>query len=559
MLKRWMRKVGLALTDQFLFSGSGFLLSIMAARWMTPAQYGSYALAFSVFLFASSFHNAIILEPMGVLGPASYARHLPAYIARLIKLHTFVALGLTSLILVGAGLVFILSRNATLAMSLCGASLAVPCVLLSWLLRQSAYLDHRPNLAACGGATYGVVLTTVLFGLHKWGWMSPFSAFLSQIVAGIAAAVVMTWLIRPDTRPTPEVSLSAILSQHWKYGRWVILTAFVYWLSGQSYYFIAAGVLGISEVATMRALQNLLLPLSQFLMSLSLLAVPWASTRFASNDRTLFERTIRKVSLLFAATGVLYLALTVSFGQLALDLLYGGKYDGSGMLLPILALSGSLIAVAQGPTIGLRAMQAPAGVFVGYAVSGGIALVIGVPMTRYWGLHGAAAGMAISSASFLLTVGYRYYAHLDSIFGVQPEGDPICPEEELRVAWLLPSMARAFCWQPLLRAFSDRVSECVIYTGVWPGFLSGYETLDVRVLSGFKFTAFKRNEEGYYRGVFLTPLRYRTGVISLSSQRPVCFGLQLVDCNRRYSQSDDQLPRNYFVGGRVAQCYIPRL
>ena len=102
----WIGRGALALTDQALFSGAGFLLSLLLGRWLTPAQYGAYALAFSVFLFASSFHNSLILEPMGVIGPASYKQNLPAYIAKLVKLHGYVALGLAFLMMVAAGGVF---------------------------------------------------------------------------------------------------------------------------------------------------------------------------------------------------------------------------------------------------------------------------------------------------------------------------------------------------------------------------------------------------------------------------------------------------------------------
>ena len=247
MLKNrvWIGRGALALTDQALFSGAGFLLSLLLGRWLTPAQYGAYALAFSVFLFASSFHNSLILEPMGVIGPASYKQNLPAYIAKLIKLHGYVALGLAFLMMVAAGGVFIFSRNSTLAGALCGASIAIPCVLLSWLLRQSAYLDHRPALAARGGATYAAVVVLSLFILYFTRSLNPFTAFITIAAAGTVAGFVMMALIRPEfDAPAAIAHMRTILSQHWVYGRWVIVTALVYWLSWQAYTFIVAAMLG---------------------------------------------------------------------------------------------------------------------------------------------------------------------------------------------------------------------------------------------------------------------------------------------------------------------------
>jgi len=45
----WTGKGGLAVVDQALFAGSNFLLSILLARWLTPAEYGAFAVADAVF------------------------------------------------------------------------------------------------------------------------------------------------------------------------------------------------------------------------------------------------------------------------------------------------------------------------------------------------------------------------------------------------------------------------------------------------------------------------------------------------------------------------------
>ena len=503
---RWIKKGGLALTDQLLFSGGGFILSLLVARWLSPQEYGGYALAFSVFLFASSFHNAIILEPMGVIGPTSYAENLPAYVGRLTRLHTYVA-GLLSLIIaIAAAVIFAHSGNGLLALPLLGVSFALPFVLLSWLLRQAAYLDHRPEMAVRGGATYAAALLLSLGAIHALGRFSSFMAFGVQVVAGTAAAVVMHFLLRPDSSPNTEITLGKIFARHWTYGRWVVMTTFVYWLSGQAYLFIAAGFLGMTEAATLRALQNFLLPLSQLVTCLTFLVIPWVAARFAKTEMHEFQGTIIKVSLLFTALGVVYFLFVIGFGSYAIKLIYSGKYLGSSSLLPILAISGGLIAAAQGPAIGLRAMQQPSGVFYGYAVSGGVSLAVGIPITRLWGLKGAVIGIAISSASFLVAVAWRYLVVLKrSSRGLAERSKPM--RSDLRIAWLLPTMARAFYWQPLLKAFTQFYPDTIVFTGIWPGFLPGYESLNVKILPGLKFTEVKPQGEGYSQGYFRPPLR----------------------------------------------------
>ena len=47
----WLTKGCLAVADQGVFAVSNFLLNILLARWLAPADYGAFALAYSVFLF----------------------------------------------------------------------------------------------------------------------------------------------------------------------------------------------------------------------------------------------------------------------------------------------------------------------------------------------------------------------------------------------------------------------------------------------------------------------------------------------------------------------------
>jgi hypothetical protein len=39
----WAKKAGLAVLDQGLFTGSHFIINVLLARWLEPAQYGAFA------------------------------------------------------------------------------------------------------------------------------------------------------------------------------------------------------------------------------------------------------------------------------------------------------------------------------------------------------------------------------------------------------------------------------------------------------------------------------------------------------------------------------------
>src|ERR1035438_3487461 len=89
-LKGWMPWVGkgsLAVLDQGLFAISNFLINVLLARWLAPADYGAFALAYSVFLLLLVFHNAMFSGPMLVFGPGKYRERFPEYLGILLRGH----------------------------------------------------------------------------------------------------------------------------------------------------------------------------------------------------------------------------------------------------------------------------------------------------------------------------------------------------------------------------------------------------------------------------------------------------------------------------------------
>src|SRR6185436_2674834 len=85
--RRWRMRVTWSLVDQALISGSGFLLNILIARWVPPAEYGLFAVAYAGFVVASGIHTSLLVEPMSVLGAARPSSELASYLGRLMSGH----------------------------------------------------------------------------------------------------------------------------------------------------------------------------------------------------------------------------------------------------------------------------------------------------------------------------------------------------------------------------------------------------------------------------------------------------------------------------------------
>ena len=403
----WVGKGSLAVLDQGLISGSNFLIGILLARWLVPEQYGAYALAFSIFLFVSGFHNALLLEPMSVFGPASYGKCLVAYLGRLLRLHFVLAFFLAGLVVACITVLHYFTADRALTSALWGVCIATPLILFFWLCRRAAYINLAPSLAARGASAYCFVLICLLLLIKRVGWLSGFTAFLIQSLAATAAAILLLPSLRSKLNSQSGPSSSEVVRQHWRYGRWAVATQFVYWLSGNAYYVLVAAFLRMQDVAALRALQNFTLPFAQFLSAVSLLLLPWASARFAEEGRVGFQRRIRQITLLFTAMASAYYAVLWLFGGRIMAILYAGRYTDFAYLLPLVAAPVVVLAVSQGSTIAVQAMAAPAEVFLAYSVSGILTILAGVALARYWGLAGALIGILTSSLGFCIVITWR--------------------------------------------------------------------------------------------------------------------------------------------------------
>lgn len=408
----WLGKGSLAVLDQGLISGSNFLVGIVLARWLVPEQFGAYALAFSIFLFLSGFQNALFLEPMSVFGPGTHRMCLPAYLGKLLGLNLAVTFFLSFILGIGIVSLYFFNTNHALTPALIAVCIGMPLVLSFWLCRRAVYLELAPGLAAVSASGYCLVLIFLLVIIRRLGWLSSFTAFVIQAVAALAAAVVLLVFLKPqfDSRTGPATS--AIVGQHWRYGRWAMGSVFVYWLSGSAYYVIVGAFLRISDVAALRALQNFTLPFAQLMTALGLLALPWASGRFAEEGRLGFQRRIQQITMLFTGGACAYFAVIWLLGGRLIGVLYAGRYTEFAYLLPLVAAPIVITAASQGSNIAVMAMQFPSDVFLSYTASGIATILIGIPLTRYYGLTGAALGLLISSLAFFLAITFRYRARL---------------------------------------------------------------------------------------------------------------------------------------------------
>lgn len=181
---RWAGRGLVSCADQAVASAASFGANILLARWLPPVDYGAFAVAFALFLFASAIHNALLVDPACVLGPARFGADLPGYFKRLLCLHAVWSVA-ASLVIAAVGLAM---SDAALRRAFYGLAVSLPFLLLLWLLRRLCYVDGEPISALVSSAAYAPVLIGGLFLLRRLAWPTPFAALLAMAVAAAAAS-----------------------------------------------------------------------------------------------------------------------------------------------------------------------------------------------------------------------------------------------------------------------------------------------------------------------------------------------------------------------------------
>jgi glycosyltransferase involved in cell wall biosynthesis len=102
---------------------------------------------------------------------------------------------------------------------------------------------------------------------------------------------------------------------------------------------------------------------------------------------------------------------------------------------------------------------------------------------------------------------------------------PVQVAHATRVAWLFPSLARGFYWQPFFKEFAARFPNTQVFTSIWPGFAFGHEgAFNVSVLPGLGYVDLKKKLPDSRRGFIWAPLSILKKLAAFNPEVIFCCG-----------------------------------
>ncbi len=390
--KEWMIKVGISLADHGVSSGSNFLLNILLARWLSPSDYGAFALSFAIFLFIAGLHNALVTEPMTVLGLSEFRRHLQSYLGATFWLHLSIAFGMAVPVVIGSAFL----TDHSLRSTVFWMGLTLPCTLLALFVRRLFYTRIEVGRALLASILYALTLLTGTSLVQITNLLSPGIAYVVMAVAGLITGVILY-----NRVVLFSGSFCQVLSAHWKYGRWLLVTGLLLGSANHFQIFFVGSFLGLDDVGALRAMLNFVLPLTQVITAAGALVVPLLARDYGDGKLLSLRRKGMVILGVLSLTAMVYEGVLAILAGTLEHLVYGGKYGQSTWLIPVLGLIGVFSALASGFSFVLRAIQRPEHYLIAGLVAAPVGLISAVGLTWLWGLGGAAASLVIYYAAGL--------------------------------------------------------------------------------------------------------------------------------------------------------------
>lgn len=394
-----------SLADQAVVSGVNFLTGLMLARFLGMAEFGRYALAWMIVLFANSIQIALVLEPMMSIGPKQPPEQRPAYYTALAVQQTLLCLAMAGLIAGGVHLAGIHMPGWKTE----GMALPLACVVVAFQLqefqRRYFFCVGRPRVAMYSDIIRYVGQIVLLGGLAAFAMAAHDAADAFRMTSttalwAIAAAGAVATMVATPLFVTPRLDwrvLRTTTVRHWQSAKWLLPSAVIYWFSGH-FFIIAAGFfLGAATVGAIRAAHNLI-AITHILFQAWENIVPARAARLyhAKGARALGD-FLRKVAISGGlTTALIIVAVNIRPGAL-LGLVFGEEYAAYGDLLVYYGLSYMALFFSLPLKAGLRAVENTKLIFLGHLAVSIFTLATFHTLVTRFGVHGAMIGIICTS------------------------------------------------------------------------------------------------------------------------------------------------------------------
>ncbi len=380
MLQR--RAESWSFADQAIVSGFSFLCHVIMARTQVPGEYGLYAIAMGVILFANSLHAALVTYPLLITCPGNPTVQIQRVKNESLGATLTVGLPMATVAMIAAAL---------MGRPLLGVLVAF--ALVAWQLqetfRRALMAEMRYKQAILGDLVIFGGQAAFIAAAALWNKLSVEVAFGGLALSAISAAGLHA--IGDGTRiPGLPASLTR-LKLFWPLAKWVLLSNLVSALSLQGLVWALALCHGPAAAAGFQAIANIMNAGNPIILGIGNVLVPAVSARRALGDVAGALRTAWQMAVSGAIPIGIFYVCVICMPETVLSLVYGSLSAYAGMVLPLRLLAVAYFAFYPAQVLnGVLSSLVDTRAAFSSQVAGAMAFfVIGFPAIWAFGLLGA--------------------------------------------------------------------------------------------------------------------------------------------------------------------------
>ena len=388
----------LSLADQAIVSVTGFLTTLLIARWSGSTQLGFYALGLSLLLSLVAFQESLILQPY--LIQRFYPEGTAAERAGAsLTLSILFSLG-SILVLTVAAVGFLVWRaGAELVVTIWAIAGIVPFALTRDFARRFAFAHLDTSRVLFLDLAVAIIQLSALGWLGASGRMSATSACAA--LGAACAFPTAIWLYYARAEFTIHVrNVQVVLKQTWVLGKWLLVGRITSQVQGYVVYWLAAADGGVAVTGVYAACMSIVGLANPLMIGLANVLMPKLVLAWKhGGGPRLWHEAIRNTALIAAVMTAFNLAVFLG-GEHVMRFLYHGKeFEGHGQTLIVLALAMSSGTLGEAPSIALAAMERPRPIIMVTAVEAVLTVALVWILMTKWGLLGAAYGMLVGNVT----------------------------------------------------------------------------------------------------------------------------------------------------------------
>ena len=389
------------LVGQAASSGSNFVLAVAMLATATTHEFGVFSVAISAYLLVTQLTRSAFSLPLMVLYSGTQAekdarRFGPAAGAA-------VATGLlAAVVFVVAGVAYPAGRTMFLVLAA-----AIPFLLYQDVLRHVAFAEGTPKRAAEADILWIGAMAALACVAGLLGRGSPVVLFLGWSLAGVLSGGFLGLRLRV---PPDVAGAWCWLRTHARLCR-QLATEFV--VNSGSYYVLSYGLVVVTDAEQLgrwRAAQALIGPVSVLLLGGTALGVPESirvRDRRSSLRRFAVTLSMAMSAMALAGGAFAYLVLPAVGPTL-----FAQTWESARPVLPVLTLFAVAVGASVGAIAGLRARDLSGWLVGARAVSGAVAVVLGLGLASEFGAIGALTGLLVPEAGFACVAWLRFNKEL---------------------------------------------------------------------------------------------------------------------------------------------------